>query len=177
MDAAAAQTKLLSNRCLGSLFRTLCGAFGKEVELLRIVAIHPDGLQRVTAIHKYNQRGPIRWEKCSTYNIQEVNGLEENCFVVQVRVVRAMSIIPFHQLILVRVERDGKRLRLNAFDNNRPNSTELEKGLNRWFDLWFGEMNRSIGRCLSIKRDLMENRWHPDRVMRLLEAGIEVEDM
>lgn len=29
----------------------------------------------------------------------------------------------------------------------------------------------------ALKEELMMNRWHPDRVMRLLEAGIDVEDM
>lgn len=35
---------------------------------------------------------------------------------------------------------------------------------------------RTIDRCKSIKEDLMMNRWHPDRVEKMLEAGI-LEDL
>jgi hypothetical protein len=36
---------------------------------------------------------------------------------------------------------------------------------------------RCIARCTAIKRDLMENRWHPRRIGPLIEAGWDVEDI
>jgi hypothetical protein len=36
---------------------------------------------------------------------------------------------------------------------------------------------RCMSRCTAIKRDLMENRWHPRRIGPLIEAGWDVEDI
>jgi hypothetical protein len=49
------------------------------------------------------------------------------------------------------------------------------------FVAWLGALlepfNRVVERCLCVKEELMMRAWHPDRVLRLLEAGIDVEDM
>ena len=52
-----------------------------------------------------------------------------------------------------------------------------ETALRTWIWRVLGPINRPIQRCLACKEEIMMRAWHPDRVMRLLEAGIEVEDM
>jgi len=51
-----------------------------------------------------------------------------------------------------------------------------EELLRRWKWHWRNESQQRIQeRCSIIKRELMERMWHPQRVMKLLEAGYEME--
>jgi hypothetical protein len=47
--------------------------------------------------------------------------------------------------------------------------------------IWVGKeinsYNRSVRRCLEIKEELMASAWHPKRVTKMLEYGMDVEDM
>lgn len=52
-----------------------------------------------------------------------------------------------------------------------------ETALRAWLDRALGPINRPIQRCLACKEEIMMRAWHPDRVLRLLEAGIDVEEM
>ena len=54
--------------------------------------------------------------------------------------------------------------------------------LNRYFEVRLKERALAVrtemkARCDTFKEELMMNRWHPDRVMKFVEAGIDVEDM
>ncbi len=53
----------------------------------------------------------------------------------------------------------------------------LREALQAWLRSMLEPFNRVVERCLCVKEELMMRAWHPDRVMRLLEAGIDMEDM
>lgn len=45
------------------------------------------------------------------------------------------------------------------------------------YALRLGEKQRCINRTKCFKEELMMNRWHPSRVLQLLEMGLDIEDM
>ncbi len=56
----------------------------------------------------------------------------------------------------------------------RDEKDSIEDYKQRWIDY---EKSMAHNVCLTVKEELMMNRWHPDRVLHLLEAGVDVEDM
>ncbi len=54
--------------------------------------------------------------------------------------------------------------------------TKLLTTIQAWIDARMS-LHRIRIRTRKVKEELMMNRWHPDRVMRLLDAGIDVENM
>ncbi len=76
----------------------------------------------------------------------------------------------------ITLERVGKFVRPKFhYRFNEPRSEAMEAAITEWVNLYSG--NLVIERCLVFKEDLMAAAWAPERVLRWLEAGIEMEDM
>ncbi len=74
------------------------------------------------------------------------------------------------------LERVGKLIRPRFhWRFNEPQDLVMEAAVTEWVNLYSG--NIAIERCLTYKEDLMAAAWAPERVLRWLEAGIEMEDM
>lgn len=174
MDTAAVKKTLLANRNVTKLYSILCGALLKEQNSVKVFTVLETQKVVCLTIHRWNQHAmPDKYHLLTAP--ESMKGcLDEGGFVIQ----SGERSIADGFAYRVRIKRGRKLPYLDLEPlNQRQSSRSAEMGIHAWFERCLGDYLRPVRRCLRVKEEIMMRAWHPDRVLRLLEMGIDEEDM
>ena len=177
MDLATVKRKLLANANITRLYSILGGAMYKEHDHVSILIKDDTGNVNNIVVHRFNQHGaPMKYTMHNA--VGEIQTwLTKGDFVITAVSNRAQRDDP--NKCYIATIRKGRKLPYLDLEpvNLLRQSRMMESGIHDWFERVLGDYLRPVRRCLRVKEEIMMRAWHPDRVLRLLEAGIDVEEM
>ncbi len=174
MDTTTVKRTLFGNKNITKLYSVLCGALLKEHAWVKVITKDETGNHIQLTIHRWNQQFAPDRVVLGTWSQKTCPWLDEGAF--QIMVAPSHTTDGFSYRVRIKRGRKLPYLDLEPL-NQRFSSRSMEMGIHDWFERVLGDYLRPVRRCLRVKEELMMNRWHPDRVFRLLEMGIDEEDM
>ena len=173
MDTAFVKKTLLATGNVNKLYSILGGALMKAPDTVAVYTMDPFGNRIRLTIHRWNQH------TAPEYKVLEHKVLSEECLQkggFAIRYFDRDRLDTFSYSVTIKWGKKLPYLDLEPY-NLRQSSRSMEMGIHDWFERVLGDYLRPVRRCLRVKEELVARVWHPDRVLRLLEAGIDEEDM
>ncbi len=171
MNCTEVRERLLSNAAIGHFYRLVC----KRRLADKTMVYHQDSADIIWKKYTMglNQKKPLALTFKGYHGEPYDSLLRENGIVVS---AGGHGNPYWYSIVGFTLEKVGKFVQPQFhYRFNEPRSEPMELAITEWVNLYSG--NLVIERCLAYKEDLMAAAWAPERVLRWLEAGIEVEDM
>lgn len=174
MDTATVKKTLLANKNVTKLYSILCGALLKAQDRVSVYLLDETHKQVRLDIHRWNQHMAPDRKTSAVLSFPGDPCLEGGGFIIRTPSHASQDGFAYK----VRIKRGRKLPYLDLEPvSPRHSSRSMEMGIHDWFERVLGDYLRPVRRCLRMKEEIMMRAWHPDRVLRLLELGIDVEDM